>query len=64
MAQLFVSADVMGISSREVIGLRSMEREFRKELGRKQDRKLHKSILGFIGLPSAYGSFPWLTPFG
>ncbi|KAG6963071.1 hypothetical protein JG688_00008316 [Phytophthora aleatoria] len=37
MAQLFVSADVMGISSREVIGLRSMQREFRKELGRKQD---------------------------
>ncbi|KAG6966808.1 hypothetical protein JG687_00004660 [Phytophthora cactorum] len=59
MAQLFVSADVMGISSREVIGLRSMEREFRKELG----RKLHKSILDFIGLPSAYGSFPWLTTF-
>ncbi|KAG6976972.1 hypothetical protein JG688_00000850 [Phytophthora aleatoria] len=38
MAQLFVSADVMGISSRKVIGLRSMQREFRKELGRKQDR--------------------------
>ncbi|KAG6941633.1 hypothetical protein JG688_00018567 [Phytophthora aleatoria] len=49
----------MGISSREVIGLR----EFRKELGRKQDHKLHKSMLDFIGLPSAYGSFPLLTTF-
>ncbi|KAG6943361.1 hypothetical protein JG688_00017644 [Phytophthora aleatoria] len=28
MAQLLVSADVMGVSSREVIGLRSMQREF------------------------------------
>ncbi|KAG6952798.1 hypothetical protein JG688_00013124 [Phytophthora aleatoria] len=35
MAQLFVSADVMGISSREVIGFRSMQREFRKGLERK-----------------------------
>ncbi|KAG6968566.1 hypothetical protein JG688_00005727, partial [Phytophthora aleatoria] len=30
---VFVSADVMGISSREVIGLRSMQQEFREELG-------------------------------
>ncbi|KAG6946118.1 hypothetical protein JG688_00016200 [Phytophthora aleatoria] len=28
MTQLFVSADAMGISSRGVIGLRSMQREF------------------------------------
>ncbi|KAG6941747.1 hypothetical protein JG687_00019461 [Phytophthora cactorum] len=54
MAQLFVSA----VSSREVIGLRSIQREYRKELGRKQDRQLHKSMLDFIGHPSAYGSIP------
>ncbi|KAG6943445.1 hypothetical protein JG687_00018461 [Phytophthora cactorum] len=35
VAQLFVSVDAMGISSREVIGLRSMQREFREGLGRK-----------------------------
>ncbi|KAG2785097.1 hypothetical protein JG687_00010066 [Phytophthora cactorum] len=54
VAQLFVSADVMGNSSRENIGLRSMQREFRKELGRKPARKLHKSMLDFIG----FASFP------
>ncbi|KAG2898464.1 hypothetical protein PC119_g25733 [Phytophthora cactorum] len=54
VAQLFVSVDAMGISSREVIGLRSMQREFREGLGRKQQ----KSMLDFVRLPSAYGSFP------
>ncbi|KAG3246990.1 hypothetical protein PI124_g8308 [Phytophthora idaei] len=51
MTQLFVSADAMGITSKDVIGLRSMQREFREELGRKQQ----KSMLDFLSLPSTYG---------
>ncbi|KAG6942452.1 hypothetical protein JG688_00018104 [Phytophthora aleatoria] len=54
VAQLLVSVDTMGISSREVIGLRSMQQEFREGLGRKQQ----KSMLDLVSLPSAYGSFP------
>ncbi|KAG3030761.1 hypothetical protein PC121_g1823 [Phytophthora cactorum] len=57
MAELLVSADAMRISSREVIGLRSMKREFREELGSKQGRMQQKSMTDFIGRPSTYGSF-------
>ncbi|KAG6957403.1 hypothetical protein JG687_00010005 [Phytophthora cactorum] len=49
MAELLVSADAMRISSREVIGLRSMKREFREELGSKQGRMQQKSMTDFIG---------------
>ncbi|KAG2761587.1 hypothetical protein PC129_g18731 [Phytophthora cactorum] len=45
MAQLFVSGNSVGMSSREVIGLRSMQQEYRGELGHKQGRKLYKSML-------------------
>jgi len=47
MAQLFVSANAMGVRSRDIIGLRSMQM-YREELERKRGRKQQKYTLYFL----------------
>ncbi|KAL4164884.1 hypothetical protein KRP22_003625 [Phytophthora ramorum] len=55
IAQLFVTAGAMGVRSRDVIGLRTMQRVFREELACRQGHKQQKSMLDFFGRPAPNG---------